>query len=564
MHGLPSRTVHGDSRRYNQERSPPSHESLLPPDSPGFGALLRHIEALLLLVGLGLLAAAAQAQQDIAVFKTHAGDFAQGQVGAAFTVTVTNVGGAPTPGVVTVTDDVPAGLTPTAAAGAGWVCNIAGAAVTCSRSDALAPGASYPPITVIVNVAPTAPASVTNTATASVGGDVDATNNSSSDVATILPGPDLTISKSHASSFLQGQVGAAFTVTVSNGGGIPTSGAVTVTDNVPAGLTPTAAAGAGWVCNVAGASVTRVRSDPLAPGASYGPITLTVNVAPDAPPSVTNTAIASGGGDVNAANNTASDVATIVPALSAVTPSAGANGSIAPATPQSVASGGTFIFTVTPDPGYTASVGGTCGGTLAGTTYTTNPITTPCTVVASFSVIPITTFTGPSPTGTGPITATLTGGGAACSFAASQFIPLTGHPRSPPAGSAPAAIDFPHGLFDFTTTGCTPASTITITASYPQLLPPGTQYWKYGPTPMDPAPHWYVLPAAIAGNTATFTITDGTLGDDDLAANGTIVDQGGPGFPLGANQIPTLSEWAMLLLASLMLIAGMRAPRRRA
>jgi hypothetical protein len=41
-----------------------------------------------------------------------------------------------------------------------------------------------------------------------------------------------------------------------------------------------------------------------------------------------------------------------------------------------------------------------------------------------------------------------------------------------------------------------------------------------------------VLPATIVGNTATFTITDGGIGDDDLVANGTVVDQGGPGgFP---------------------------------
>jgi hypothetical protein len=47
-----------------------------------------------------------------------------------------------------------------------------------------------------------------------------------------------------------------------------------------------------------------------------------------------------------------------------------------------------------------------------------------------------------------------------------------------------------------------------------------------------PSASYYVLPA---------TITDGGLGDDDLAANGTIVDQGGPGVPLGGGEnIPAL------------------------
>ncbi len=69
-----------------------------------------------------------------------------------------------------------------------------------------------------------------------------------------------------------------------------------------------------------------------------------------------------------------------------VTPSAGANGTISPSTPQTVASGATTSFTVTPNAGYTASVGGTCGGTLSGTTYTTNAVTANCTVVASFAI----------------------------------------------------------------------------------------------------------------------------------------------------------------------------------
>jgi CSLREA domain-containing protein len=68
-----------------------------------------------------------------------------------------------------------------------------------------------------------------------------------------------------------------------------------------------------------------------------------------------------------------------------VTPSAGANGTIAPNTPQTVNHGATTSFTVTPLAGYAASVGGTCGGNLAGATYTTNPITADCTVVASFT-----------------------------------------------------------------------------------------------------------------------------------------------------------------------------------
>ena len=145
-----------------------------------------------------------------------------------------------------------------------------------------------------MSVAPNAPASVTNTATVSAGGDVNSSNNSASDPTTIIAVADLTLAKTHTGSFPQGQIGATYTLTVSNIGGGPTSGPVTVNDTVPAGLTPTAAAGAGWVCSIAGQAVSCTRADALNAGASYPAITLTVNVAPAAPPSLTNTATVSG------------------------------------------------------------------------------------------------------------------------------------------------------------------------------------------------------------------------------------------------------------------------------
>ena len=244
-----------------------------------------------------------------------------------------------------------------------------------------------------------------------------------------------------------------------------------------------------------------------------------------------------------------------------VTPSAGANGTITPATPQTVAQGSTITFTVTPDSGYTASVAGTCGGTLAGMTYTTNAITAACTVVASFAPAGVTTFSGSSATGSGAITATFTGGGPACTYTTSRLIPVTGDPGSPPAGSAPAGVAFPHGLFDFTLGACAPGSTITMTITYPAALSPHTRYWKYGPTPSNATPHWYVIPGTVSGSIATFTIADGGLGDDDLTANGTIVDQGGPG--IGGEAIPTMSAWMMLFMAILILAWSLRELRRR-
>ncbi len=84
-----------------------------------------------------------------------------------------------------------------------------------------------------------------------------------------------------------------------------------------------------------------------------------------------------------------------------VSPSTDGNGTISPNTPQGVTYDNTTQFTVTPNTGYTASVGGTCGGTLNGTTYTTSAITADCSVVANFT---INTYTvTPSTNGAGTI-----------------------------------------------------------------------------------------------------------------------------------------------------------------
>ena len=71
-------------------------------------------------------------------------------------------------------------------------------------------------------------------------------------------------------------------------------------------------------------------------------------------------------------------------------------------------------------------------------------------------------------------------------------------------------------------------------------LPPGANintYWKYGPTPTNANPHWYEFMyesstqtgAEINGNNITLYFIDGQRGDDDITANGIIIDQGGPG-----------------------------------
>jgi uncharacterized repeat protein (TIGR01451 family) len=106
----------------------------------------------------------------------------------------------------------------------------------------------------------------------------------------------IVISATHTpSTFAAGQTGT-LALTVSNRSTEPTDGeTVTVTDAVPAGLRATAAAGDGWTCTGT-ATVRCTRTDVLAPGASYPPITIAVDVAADAPPAVTNAPTVTGHG----------------------------------------------------------------------------------------------------------------------------------------------------------------------------------------------------------------------------------------------------------------------------
>jgi hypothetical protein len=148
--------------------------------------------------------------------------------------------------------------------------------------------------------------------------------------------PDLIVAKSHTGSFTQGQTGATYTITASNGGTGPTSGTVTVTESLPVGLTATSIAGAGWTCAHQVGPCTR--SDALPAGSSYPALTLTVNVSESAPASVTNTVTVSGGGETNTGNDQASDLTTITAVVSTETASSIFSSSAVPQNPLYVAS----------------------------------------------------------------------------------------------------------------------------------------------------------------------------------------------------------------------------------
>ena len=104
------------------------------------------------------------------------GSFTQQQQGATYMLTVSNAPGAiSTSGPVTLSDSLPTGLMLTGMSGAGWSCSGA----SCWRSDALASGASYPAITVTVNVSSNATSPQVNSVTATGGGSTAASTTNS-------------------------------------------------------------------------------------------------------------------------------------------------------------------------------------------------------------------------------------------------------------------------------------------------------------------------------------------------------------------------------------------------
>jgi uncharacterized repeat protein (TIGR01451 family) len=305
----------------------------------------------------------------LSIAKSHTGSFTQGQTGAAYAVTVSNGGAAgPTSGPVTVTEAVPSGLTLVSMAGTGWTCPSGG--TTCTRSDVLGAGASYPAITVTVNVGASAQSPQVNSVSVSGGGSAGANATDSTVIVPPAALPVLSIAKSHTGSFTQGQTGAVYAVTVSNGGTAgPTSGVVTVTEAVPSGLTLVSMAGAGWTCPGGGATCTR--SDVLAAGASYPAITVTVNVGASAASPQVNSVSVSGGGSAGA-NATDSTVILALASIALVQPvkvCPNTNTCSFPATPGM---GNQVVVLIAVD-GYPTSISASDN---QGNSYTAFPVTT--------------------------------------------------------------------------------------------------------------------------------------------------------------------------------------------
>ena len=193
----------------------------------------------LVLLTAQVVSATSEPVVDLSLTKTHVGNFTVGGTNV-YTLTVANLAGNQREdNTVVVTDTLPAGLTYVSGVGGGWTCGAAGQIVTCTHPPILEFRQLVPPIALTVAATGAAVPSVTNTASVtSASLDVNAANNTASDV-TVVVGPDLSTSTKTVVDLNGGEPDPGdtvrYTVTLVESAGVAATG-VSVVDDLAAEL----------------------------------------------------------------------------------------------------------------------------------------------------------------------------------------------------------------------------------------------------------------------------------------------------------------------------------------
>jgi uncharacterized repeat protein (TIGR01451 family) len=332
---------------------------------------------------------------DLTLSKSHVGNFTRGSA-ASYSITVSNVSpyGATT-GVVTMDDTLPVGISPTSASGTGWTCSVSGQTVSCTRSTALAAGASYPAITLNALVSQSAPATLTNIAAISGGGEANLTNDTSTDVALVVSSADMAVTLAASPNPVTSGSNITYTVVATDNGPSAADNATMIvaapTNTTFVSLTTPA----GWSCQVpnVGSVGNVVCADVNLAGLSSSTFTLVVKV---------NSGVANG----TVITNTAAVSSSVIDPITT-------NNSATVATSVGTTAQGQMTVTNTASPNpvvagsnitYTQTVTNTGSGTANNPAMTE---TTPAnTTFQSISAPPGTTCTTPPVGGTGAISCT--------------------------------------------------------------------------------------------------------------------------------------------------------------
>ncbi len=119
--------------------------------------------------------------------------------------------------------------------------------------------------------------------------------------------------------------------------------------------------------------------------------------------------------------------------------------------------------------------------------------------------------------------------------------------ENPSPMDLPPGVVFPLGLFEFSAQGLDPGTATSVEL----LLPDGLEidtYYKFGPTPGNGTDHWYdfvwddLTGVEVSEGKLDLHFIDGSRGDDDLSANGTVVEPGGPAQLLGSFFFPQFAD----------------------
>jgi uncharacterized repeat protein (TIGR01451 family) len=351
---------------------------------------------------------------DLAMSKSHGGGTLTRGTTATYTLQATNVNTVASSGVVTINDTLPLGTTPVSATGTGWTCSTSGQTISCTTSNALAGGATYPAISVVVNVTQAAPATLTNSSVVAGGGDISPLNDTATDVAAVASTADLSVTDAASPYPVAAGSNITYTQVVTNIGPSAADNATLVT-SVPANTTfVSIAVPAGWDCAtpVVGGTGNIVCNNVNMAGGSSAPFTIVtkVNTGTANGTVITNAvSVSSSVSDPNSTNNTATAITSVGTTTNAemiVTNTA---------SPNPVAAGSDITYT---------QIVTNVGSGAATTPTFTETIPTNTTFV-SISVPTGTTCTTPPVGGTGPISCTAASAPAGASGTVQLVVQVT-------------------------------------------------------------------------------------------------------------------------------------------
>ncbi len=244
-----------------------------------------------------------------------------------------------------------------------------------------------------------------------------------------------------------------------------------------------------------------------------------------------------------------------------VTPSVGANGSITPNAPKSVAPGGAVSYLVTPNSGYFAlPPGGTCpAGTWAGNVYTIDPVAANCTVTFAFAAgVQVTSSVAAGSGTVTPASATIASGGQV-QF---TFAPAAGFSAAIDAASTCPAGTWVGNVYTVPNivANCNLAArfdpiTFTVTASVGSgsgtASPPVQAVIQGNSTAITLAPGAGLRARLTAGSTCvgSFSANNTVFTVANVTANCSAVFDFSPSIA----SVPTLSEVGFMILGLLMM-----------